>query len=108
LEWTLDATRINKAIERDFACSPAVVLRSVADLRAVASSNPFAKRSNIEPAKLHVFFLAARPGRGAAEKLHQLAIQPEELHLMGREPFIYFPHGVGKSKLPWKRIDHTL
>ena len=104
----LVATRIKQAIERKFACSPAVVLRSIADLRAVASSNPFAKRSNIEPAKLHVFFLAARPGRNAAEKLRQLAIQPEELHLIGRELFIYFPNGAGKSKLPWARVDKAL
>jgi uncharacterized protein (DUF1697 family) len=104
----LVATRIKQAIEKKFACSPALVLRSVADLRAVVSSNPFAKRTNIEPAKLHVFFLAARPGRDAAEKLRQLAIRPEELHLMGRELFIYFPDGVGKSKLPWARVDKAL
>lgn len=107
-DMELVATRIKQAIEKEFACSPAVVLRSVADLRAVASSNPFAKRSNIEPAKLLVFFLAARPGRNAAEKLRRLAIQPEELHLMGRELFVYFPDGVGKSKLPWKRVDQAL
>jgi uncharacterized protein (DUF1697 family) len=102
------AARIKQAIEKKFACSPAVVLRSVADLRAVVSNNPFAKRSNIEPAKLHVFFLAARPAKNAAENLRQLAIQPEELHLMARELFIYFPNGAGKSKLPWTRVDKAL
>jgi uncharacterized protein (DUF1697 family) len=102
------ATRIKQAIERKFACSPAVVLRSAAELRAVVSSNPFAKRTHIEPAKLHVFFLAARPERNAAHRLRQLAIQPEELHLLGQELFIYFPNGVGKSKLPWARLDKAL
>ena len=100
--------RIKQAIEKKFACSPGVVLRTVADLRAVVSNNPFAKRTNIEPAKLHAFFLAARPAKSAAENLRQLAIQPEELHLIGRELFIYFPDGAGKSKLPWARVDKAL
>lgn len=102
------ASRVKQAIEKKFACSPAVVLRSVTELRAVVSRNPFAKRTNIEPAKLHVFFLAAQPAKNAPERLRQLAVQPEELHLMGRELFIYFPNGVGKSKLPWARVDKAL
>jgi uncharacterized protein (DUF1697 family) len=40
--------------------------------------------------------------------LAALAIQPEELHLVGRELFIYFPNGQGKSKLPWARVDKAL
>jgi uncharacterized protein (DUF1697 family) len=102
------ATRIQEAIEKRFACRPTVVLRTVADLRAVVSNNPFAKRTNVETAKLHAFFLAARPARNATQSLRQLAIQPEELHLIGRELFIYFPNGVGKSKLPWARVDKAL
>lgn len=102
------AARIKQAIERQFACSPAIILRSASELRAVVSANPFAKRTRIEPAKLHVFFLAARPAKKAAERLRQLAVQPEELHLIGRELFIYFPNGVGKSKLPWARVDKAL
>lgn len=102
------ATRIKKAIAKKFACSPEIMLRTVADLRSVVSNNPFAKRNDIEPAKLHVFFLAGQPAKNAVENLRQLAIQPEELHLIGRELFIYFPHGVGKSKLPWARLDKAL
>jgi len=102
------ATRIRQAIEKKFACSPAIVLRSVTEFRAVVSGNPFARRNNIEPAKLHVFFLAAQPAKNAAQSLRQLAIQPEELHLIGQELFIYFPNGVGKSKLPWARVDKAL
>jgi uncharacterized protein (DUF1697 family) len=104
----LAATRIKQAITRKFACSPEVMLRTAAELRAVVSNNPFAKRANIEPGKLHAFFLATQPGKNAEANLRQLAIQPEELHLIGRELFIYFPNGVGKSKLPWARLDRAL
>ena len=104
----LVASRIKQAITKKFACSPEIMLRSVAELRAVVLNNPFAKRDNIEPGKLHVFFLSAQPAKDAKENLRQLAIQTEELHLMGRELFIYFPNGVGKSKLPWARLDKAL
>ena len=102
------AGRIKQAITKKFACSPEIMLRTVAELRAVVSINPFARRANIEPGKLHVFFLSAQPAKNAEENLRQLAIRPEELHLIGRELFIYFPNGVGKSKLPWARLDKAL
>jgi len=104
----LVAASIKQAIEKEFSCSPEIILRTAAELRAVVRNNPFAKRSNIEAAKLHVFFLAAQPAKNAAESLRRLAIQPEELHIIGRELFIYFPNGVGKSRLPWARLDKAL
>src|SRR5262249_1283151 len=97
-----------QAIQKRFACCPEVVLRTLADLRAVVANNPFARRNNIEPAKLHVFFLAAQPCQEAAENLRRLAVQPDKLYLIGRDLFIYFPNGVGKSKLPWARLDKAL
>ena len=102
------ATRVKQAILKKFACSPEVMIRTAAEMRAVVANNPFAKRTNIEPGKLLVFFLAAQPAKNAVENLRQLGIEPEELHLIGRELFIYFPHGVGKSKLPWGRVDKAL
>lgn len=102
------AGRIKQAITKRFGCSPEIMLRTAADLRAVVANNPFCKRKDIVPGKLLVFFLAAQPARNAAASLQQIAIQPEELHLIGRELFIYFPNGVGKSKLPWARLDKAL
>jgi uncharacterized protein (DUF1697 family) len=33
---------------------------------------------------------------------------PEEIHLIGRELYIYFPNGAGKSKLPWSQVEKLL
>lgn len=104
----LVARRFQQAIEKTFACRPEVILRTPGDLRAVISRNPFRRRANVEPGKLLVSFLAADPAKDAAISLAALAIQPEELHLIGRELFIYFPDGQGKSKLPWARVDKAL
>jgi len=102
------AKRIQQGIEKKFGCCPEVVLRTPDDLRAVISKNPFRKRANIEPGKLLVSFLAGDPAKGAIKSLAALPIQPEELHLVGRELFIYFPNGQGKSKFPWARVDKAL
>jgi uncharacterized protein (DUF1697 family) len=102
------AKRIQAAIEKQFACRPEIMLRTVEDLRLVVKKNPFAKRSNIEPSKLLVSFLAADPGNQARQTLLQQKFVPEELHAIGRELYIYFPKGIGQSKLPWRGIDKIL
>jgi|SRR5579862_5066101 uncharacterized protein (DUF1697 family) len=102
------AVSIQRAIEKKFACRPEVVLRTVEDLRGVVAKNPFAKRRDIEPGKLLVSFLAAAPVKDAAASLRLMAISPEELHLLDRELYIYFPNGMGKTKLPWSRLDKVL
>jgi uncharacterized protein (DUF1697 family) len=102
------ASQIQKAIVKKFACSPEVILRSTAEMRVIVSRNPFRSRPDIEPNKLLVSFLADPPGKDARENLAQLHIEPEELHLFNRELYIYFPNGVGRSKLPWSRLDKFL
>ncbi len=40
--------------------------------------------------------------------LEKLKGHPEEIHLKGRELYIYFPNGVGNSKLPWSQVEKLL
>jgi uncharacterized protein (DUF1697 family) len=101
-------TRIQDAIERKIGFRPNVMLRTAAEMRTVVARNPFAKRKDIEPGKLLVNFLAADPGKEAREKALAIKIGPEEMHLAGREAYIYFPNGQGRSKFPWPAIERTL
>jgi uncharacterized protein (DUF1697 family) len=94
------ARKIEDAIERAFGFRPSVILRTSSDLREVIAKNPFAKRPGIEPAKLLVSFLAADPGEELPDKIRQIKADPEELKIEGRELYIYFPNGMGRSKLP--------
>jgi uncharacterized protein (DUF1697 family) len=100
--------RIQDAIEKAHGFRPGVVLRTAAELQQVVSRNPFAERSGIEPGKLLVNFLAADPGKQAREKALAIKIGPEEMHLLGREAYIYFPNGQGRSKFPWAAIERAL
>lgn len=99
------AKKIQDAIERKFGFRPDVILRTVNELRAAIAASPFAASRGLEPGKILVTFLAGDPGPDARTTLAGLKGYPEELHLKGRELYIYFPGGAGKSKLPWSKVE---
>jgi uncharacterized protein (DUF1697 family) len=102
------AARIETEIEKKFGFRPPVILRTSGELREVVAQNPFAKRSGIEPNKFLVTFLAAEPSAAAAEKVRAIKAHPEEIHLHGRELYIYYPNGLARPKLPWASLEKAL
>jgi uncharacterized protein (DUF1697 family) len=102
------AAQIQQALEKKLKCSPAVILRTTAEMKRSIAANPFAARRDIEPGKLLVTFLSADPATGAQSIFDKFKDYPEELHLIGRELYIYFPNGAGKSKLPWSQVEKLL
>lgn len=93
------AKRMEDAIERKFGFRPGVILRTSGEMKQVILKNPFAKRRGIEPAKLVVTFLATIPDPPTREKLEKIEANPEEVRIEGRDLYIYFPDGQGRSKL---------
>lgn len=102
------AARLADAIEAELGFRPDVILRTPADLRAVIAANPFAGRDGILPNRLLVTFLAADPGKEARDKVTAISGIPEEIHALGRELYIYYPDGAGKSKLSPALLDRIL
>jgi uncharacterized protein (DUF1697 family) len=100
--------RLETAFAKAFGFPSEMILRTPQELRQTIARNPFARRTGIEPAKLGVSFLAGEPTSGAGEELLKFGGLPEELHLIGRELFVYFPEGMGRSKLPWSKLDKVL
>jgi uncharacterized protein (DUF1697 family) len=100
--------KIENAIERSLGFRPAVIVRTPSELRDVIARNPFAKRRGIEPSKLLVTFLASHPAAEALEQVLKIKAEPEELHIHGREVYIYYPDGVGRPKLSWVTVEKKL
>jgi uncharacterized protein (DUF1697 family) len=100
--------RIEDGIEQSFGFRTSVVLRSSAELKDVIRRNPFAKRSGIEPNKLVVSFLAGEPGSESKQKIAQIKVGPEEMYLDGRELYLHYAGGMGKSKLSPALLERTL
>lgn len=100
--------RIEEAIEQSFGFHSDVILRTTSELKDVVAHNPFATRSGIEPGKLVVTFLVSDPSSEAREKFLALKADPEELRINGRELYIYYPNGMGRSKLSPALIERAL
>ncbi len=105
-DLTLLARQIEDAIERSFGFRPGVILRTTAELRDVIARKPFAKRG-LDPSKLLVTFLAASPSQEVREAILKIKTGPEEVCIDGRELYIYFPDGMGRSKV-WPAIERAL
>jgi uncharacterized protein (DUF1697 family) len=102
------AKKIEAGIEQSFGFHSSVIVRTASDLRSVIARNPFATRSDVVPGKLLVTFLADHPDPEARKNFLKIKTDPEELQIDGREVYIYFPNGMGRSKLPWPLIDKAL
>jgi uncharacterized protein (DUF1697 family) len=55
-----------------------------------------------------VVFLKRKPGREARAAVPALHAGPEQIHVGDRELYIWFPDGIGRSKLPFASIDKLL
>jgi len=102
------STRMENAIEQQFGFRPRVILRSSADMKKVLDGNPFAERHDIDPRKLAVFFLDGEPDPSACEKVRSLKCEPDEVHIDGRQIYVYFPNGLGRPTLPPGALEKTL
>ena len=102
------ACRLEDEIERKAGFRPPVVLRTLEQMREVVRQSPFATRSDLDPAKILVTFLASEPATEARQAASLIKVSPEELHLIGAEIHTYFPDGLGKSKLPFAKIERAL
>ena len=102
-----ESNRIEKAIEQAFGFRPDVVLRTREQLHDIVKATPFATRPELATNKILVHFLKAEPAPQAAQTVSRIPAK-EELHLIGRELFVYYPDGAGQSKLSPSALDKAL
>jgi uncharacterized protein (DUF1697 family) len=86
------------ALEKDFAISSPVVLRDGKALAAVVKNNPFLLRGE-DVATLHVGFLEAQPAAKWVAALDPQRSPPDAFEVLGREVYLHFPKGLGRTKL---------
>jgi uncharacterized protein (DUF1697 family) len=91
--------KIEVAIRREFKYNIPVINRTLEELRAVLSLNPFAGEENFNPERLAVIFLYEMPSESQIEKLNGINYPPDKFVIAGKEIYIYCPNGFGKSKI---------
>jgi uncharacterized protein (DUF1697 family) len=94
------AKRLNLSID--------YLVRSAAEWQKVVAANPFPREAKNDPARLAVMFLKSAPAAKSIAAL-QAAIQgPETVCGKGKELYVVYPDGIGRSKLTGSRIEKTL
>jgi uncharacterized protein (DUF1697 family) len=102
------AARLEDAIEQRFGFRPPVILRTAAQLRDVVANNPFVERTDIEPNKLLVWFLAGPLSAEAIANVRAIKTEPEELQIVEDEVFVYYAAGMARPKLSWPAVERVM
>lgn len=95
------------AIEKRFGFRPPVLLRTASQLATVLEGNPFIERG-VATNLLHVAFLAGAPSKERVAALDPGRSPGDEFEVRGKEVYLHFPNGVGRSKLTNEYLDRTL
>ena len=102
--------RIVQEIERQLDLKVDVIVRTLAEIASVVERGP-ALSPRADSSKLLVMFLADVPdaaAQAALVKWHKASELPEMLELRGPEIFLYYPQGVGRSKLSGAVLENKL
>ena len=99
--------KLASAIERKFGFHTDVIMRTPSDLRDVIARNPFAKQQGIEPSKLLVTFIPKELAAEVQTAVLTIKSHPETMHLRGRELYVHYPDGQGRSRM-WAVLDKAL
>ncbi len=103
------AERIGDTIEEAFGVRIGIVVRSAAELAAVAGRNPFlAAGADVDPATLHVAFLSEQPSATAVATLDLNRSPPASFAVAGREVYLSYPDGAGRSRLTLDYLERRL
>jgi uncharacterized protein (DUF1697 family) len=85
---------LERALAAKFGKAIGVHVRSPAELETILKRNPFADAA---PSRVLVFFL---DGPAPQDTLSTLTIPGrEQVHVSGREIYVHYPDGIGRSKL---------
>jgi uncharacterized protein (DUF1697 family) len=105
------AAKLQQAIARciadRFGLETTVIVRTAKELGRITARNPFlADEKGLS--RMHVVFLDAAPAKGAAGKLDPERSAPDRFRVDGREVFVHYPNGMGRSKLSPGYIERQL
>ncbi len=100
---SLDAMALQTELEVAFASrfgfASDTVVRNATEIAAIIARNPFADQPDRASEWLVVLFLADQPSPTAEVDLRQSYAGPETYSVIGKEVFLYYPNGIGRSKL---------
>lgn len=99
LEWLLETET-----EQRLGLRTAFMVRTAGEWRALVAANPFPEAAANDPGHLLVMFLKDVPAPASVQAVQAAITGPETVAAVGRELFIVYPNGIGRSKLNLKDL----
>lgn len=96
---------VTRGISKRLGLEIPVVVRTAAELAAIAAGNPFAIG---DPATLAVMFLAGSPKASAVAGLDPARSPPDQFSVRGKEIYLHCPNGFARTKLSNDYFDRRL
>lgn len=83
-------------------------VRTADEWATIVAKNPFDAEAKRDPSHLVVMFLKKAPTAKAVETLRAAITGPEIIEAVGRQAYIVYPAGIGRSRLTNNLIDSKL
>jgi uncharacterized protein (DUF1697 family) len=83
-------------------------VRTAEEWKSIIDRNPMTDQARRDPGHLLVVVLKRAPGDQEVESLRAAVVGPEIVQADGKQAYIYYPAGVGQSKLTAKLIEKHL
>lgn len=100
--------RLQAEARRRFGFDVAFMLRSVDEWHSIIAGNPYRDAARDDPGHMIVMALKTAPTAAAIEALRDGYRGPESMHVRGREAYLIYPEGMGRSKLTNALIERRL
>jgi uncharacterized protein (DUF1697 family) len=98
-------TLLEKAAAKNLGVQTDFFVRSSKEWSSIIGSNPFRKEAKSDPGHLVVMCLKSAPSREAVSALQQAITGREVVRANGREAYIVYPDGIGRSRLTTALIE---
>jgi uncharacterized protein (DUF1697 family) len=83
-------------------------VRTAPEWKAVVARNPFGREAERDPGHLLVMFLKELPDAGRVKAVQAAIKGPEVVRAEGRQLYIVYPEGIGRSRLTGTLIEKKL
>jgi uncharacterized protein (DUF1697 family) len=100
--------QIERAMAEELGVKTDVFVRTAADWKALIAGNPFAAEARRDPGHLLALVLKDEPAQSAAAALADAIPGRERAAVIGRQAYLVYPDGVGRSRLGMALIERTL
>ncbi|CAN5807680.1 DUF1697 domain-containing protein [soil metagenome] len=99
---------VETTIQSTFGFHSTVIARTADEFRETLANHPYTAEQIEDGRFAHVGFCRDEPDREGFESLQEAHEGSEEMTLVGRELFVYYPDGSGRSKLTNSVIEKYL